>query len=110
MSTFEKIRRLPWYFGMFTAWYIRSVIGFLGLGCIKICASLKKKHKDQNIAQQISTRDYLGAFKDKPGTENAEVLQFCRDYSEISKELLGKKKQDKYTQLQWFLHGLPSSI
>ena len=38
------------------------------------------------------------------------MLQFCRDYSEIFKELLEKGKLDKYTQLRWFLQGFPSSI
>ena len=110
MSTSEKICRLHWYFGMFTAQHVRSVIGFLGLDWIKIYASLKKKYKDRDIAQQISSRDYLEAFKDKPRIENAEVLHVCRDYSEISKELLSKRKQNKYTQLRWFLQALLSSI
>lgn len=38
------------------------------------------------------------------------MLQFYRDYAEISKELMEKGKLDKYTQLRWFLQGLPSSI
>ncbi len=71
---------------------------------------MKKNYKDRDIAQQISSLAYLEAFKDKPKTENAKVIQFCRDYSEISNELLGKEKLDKYTQLSWFLQGLPSSI
>ena len=110
MSTSEKICRLLWYCGMFTVRYFRSVIGFSRLDWIKICVSLKKEYKDQDIAQQISSRDYLEAFKDKPRTENTEVLQFHRDYSEISNELLGKEKLDKYTQLRWFLQGLSFSI
>ncbi len=60
----------------------------------------RKNIKDRDIAQQIPSRAYLEAFKDKPRTENAEVLQFCRDYSEISNELLGKGKLDKYNQLK----------
>ncbi len=43
-------------------------------------------------------------------TENTKVLQFCRGYSEIFKELLGKWKLNRCTQLRWFLQGLPSSI
>ena len=95
---------------MFTARHVRSVIRFSGLDWIKICESLKKEYKDRDIAQQISSRTYLEAFKDKPRTENAEVLQFCHEYSEISKELLVKGKLDKYTQLRWFLQGLSSFI
>ena len=110
MSTFEKICRLPWYCRIFTARNVRSVIIFSGLDWIKICASLKKKYKDRDIAKQISSFAYLESFKDKLRTENAEILQFCRDYSEISKELLSKGKLDKYTQLRWFLQGLRSSI
>ena len=106
----EKIRRLPLYCEMFIARRVRSVMGFSGLDQAKICTSLKKEYKDRDIAQQISSRAYLEAFKDKPRTQNAEVLQFCRDYSEISKELLGKEKLDRYTQLRWFLQGLPSAV
>ncbi len=95
---------------MFTTRHVRSVIGFSGLNWIKICASLKKEYKDRDIAQQISSCAYLEALKDKPRTGNAEVLQFCLDYSEISNELLGKKQLDNYTQLRWFLQGLPSFI
>ncbi len=38
------------------------------------------------------------------------MLQFCRGYSEILKELLEKGKLNKYTQLRSFLQGLFSSI
>ena len=85
---------------MFTARYIRSVIGFSELDWTKICTNLKKEYKDWDIAQQISSRDYQEVFKDKPRTKNAEMLQFCHNYSEISKELLEKGKLDKYTQLK----------
>ncbi len=110
MSTSEKICPLPWYCEMFTAWHVRSIIGFSGLDWIKICASPKKEYKDRDIAQQISSYAYLEDFKGKSRTENVEVLQFCRDYSEISNELLCKGKLDKYTQIRWFLQDLPSSI
>ena len=110
MSTSEKIRRLPWYCEMVTARHVRSLIEFSELDWVTIYTNLKKEYKDRDIAQQIFSRAYLEAFKDKPSTKNTEVLQFCRDYSEISKELLGKGKLDRYTQLRWFLQGLPSSI
>ncbi len=110
MSASEKIRRLPWYCEMFTVWHVRSVIGFSELDWTRICVNLMKEYKDRDITQQISSRAYLEAFKDKPRNENTEVLQFCHEYSEISKELLGKGKLDKYTQLRWFLQGLPSFI
>lgn len=99
MSTSEKIRCLPWYCEMFIARHVRSV-GFSRLDWIKISTNLKKKYKNRNIAQQISSRIYLEAFKDKPRTKSAKVLHFCCDYLEISKELLSKKKLDKYTQFR----------
>lgn len=106
-----KIRRLFWYCEMLTARHVRSVIGFFGPDWTKICANLKKEYKDRDgISQKISSRIYSEVFKRKPRIENAELLQFCRDYSEISKELLEKGKLDKYTQLRWFLQGFPSSI
>ncbi len=110
MFTSEKIRRLPWYCEMFTTRPVRSLIGFSEQDRGKICTGLKKAYKNRYITQQISPRAYLEAFKDNPRTKNTEVLQFCRDYSKISKELLEKGKLDKYIQLRWFLQGLPSSI
>ena len=110
MSTLEKICRLPWYCEMFTARHVKSVISFSGSDWYKICTNLKKEYKDLDLTQQVSSRAYLEAFKDKPRTDNSEVLQFCRDYAEISKELIEKGKLDKYTQLRWFLQGLPLSI
>ena len=97
MSTSEKIRCLLWYCKVFTAWNVRSILGFSKLDWVKIYTNLKKEYKNQDIAQQISSRVYLEAFKNKPKTENTEVLQFCHDYSEISKKLLRKEKLDRYT-------------
>ncbi len=110
MSTSEKICRLLWYCKIFTAWYVRSVIVFSELDCVKICKNIRKKYKNREIVEQIFSHAYLEAFKDKPRTENTKVFQFCCDNSEISKELLGKKKLDWYTRFKWFLQGLLSSI
>ena len=97
IAAFEKIYCLSWYYEMFTTCHVRFVIGFSELVWTKICTNLKKKYKNWDKAQQISSRTYLEVFKDKPRIKNAEVLQFCRDYSEISKELLEKRKLDKHT-------------
>lgn len=110
ISLAEKIRRSPLYCEMFTARHVKSVIGFSGSDWAKISKELKKEYKDQDLAQQVSSRAYLEAFKDKPRAENSEVLQFCRQFSEISRDLVGKGKLDTYTQVQWFLQGLPSPI
>ncbi len=110
MLTSEKIRRLFWYCKMFTARHVRLVIKFSELNWVKICISLQKKYKDWDIVQQISFCAYLEVFKDKPRTENTEIFQFCHNYSKISKELLEKEKLNKYTQLRWFLQGLPFFI
>lgn len=74
MSTLEKVRRLPWYCEMFTARHIKSVIVFSGLDWDKICTSLKKEYKDQDLTPQISSRAYLEAFKDKLRIDNSKVL------------------------------------
>lgn len=107
MATFKKIRRLSWYCEMFTVCHIRSIIGFLELDWTKIYTNLKKEYKDQDIAQQISFHAYLEVFKNKSRTKNAKMLQFCRDYFEISKKLLKKWKLDRYTQLRCFFRIFP---
>lgn len=106
MSISEKIRGLSRYYKIFIAWHIRAIIKFSGLDLVKTYTSLKKKYKDKIICQQISSHIYLKVFKNKPKIENTKVFLFWYNYFEISKELLDKKKLDKYTQLRCFLQVL----
>ena len=91
ISLAEKIRRLPLYYEMFTTRHIKSVIGFSGSDWTKISKELKKDYNDQDLAQQVSSRAYLKAFKDKPRAENSEVLQFCRQFSKFPGTWLEKE-------------------
>lgn len=68
------------------------------------------QYKNQNLTQQIKSHAYFEAFKNKPRTDNSKVLQFCCDYTKISKKLMKKRKLDKYTQLKWFFQGFSLSI
>lgn len=102
MSIAKKICRLSWYCKVLTSWYVRSVIGFSKLNQIKTYTNLKKKYKDRDITHQIFSRAYLKAFKDKLKIKNVKVVQFYHNYLEISKELLCRKKLDKYIQLRQF--------
>ena len=74
MSTSEKIRRLPWYCEIFTARHVKLVISFSGSDWYNIVTNLKKEYKDQNLTQQVLSYTYLETFKDKPRTDNSEVL------------------------------------
>lgn len=44
---------------------------------------LGKEYKNQDLAQQVSSHAYLETFKDKPRSDNSEVLQFCQQFSDI---------------------------
>lgn len=44
---------------------------------------LGKEYKNQDLAQQVSSQAYLETFKDKPRSDNSEVLQFCQQFSDI---------------------------
>lgn len=110
ISLVEKIRRLSLYCKMFTARHVNLVIGFSGSDWTKIIKELRKKYKNQDLAQQVSSCAYLEAFKDRSRTKNSEVLQFCQQFSEIFKDLVEKGKLDTYTQVWWFFSSLSFPI
>ena len=86
------------------------IIGFWVWPGTKSVPISRRSTKTKDLTQQVSSRAYFEAFMDKPRIRNSKMLRLCRDYSEISKELMEKGKLDKYTQLRWFLQDLPSSI
>ncbi len=71
---------------------------------------LRKDSEDQDLNQQMNSRRFLEIFKSKYRSDTADVLQYCRQFSTISRKLVTKGKLDLFTQSRWFLQGLPSHL
>ncbi len=49
-------------------------------------------------------------YKSKSRSETADVLQYCRQFSTNSRNLVAKGKLDTFTQSRWFIQGLPLDL
>ena len=58
----------------------------------------------------MNSRRFLEIYKSKSRSETADVLQYCRQFSAISRNLVAKGKLDTFTQSRWFIQGLPSDL
>lgn len=58
----------------------------------------------------MNSKRFLETYKDKSRADTSDVLQYCRQFSAISQNLVAKDKLDSFTQSRWFLQGLPSTI
>ena len=106
----EKIKRLSWYCEMFTGKYVETLISSSGTSWAALRKVLRDEYKDQDLNQQMNSRRFLETYKDKSRADTSDVLQYCRQFSAISQNLVAKGKLDSFTQSRWFLQGLPSTI
>ena len=54
----------------------------------------------------MNPRRFLEIYKSKSCSKTADVLQYCRQFSAISRNLVAKGKLDTFTQSRWFIQGL----
>ena len=106
----EKIKWLSGYCEIFTRKYVETLISSSGTSWAALQKVLWEKYKDQDLNQQMNSRRFLETSKDKSRANNSDVLQYCRQFSAISQNLVAKGKLDSFTQSRWFLQGLPSTI
>ena len=106
----EKIKRLSWYCEIFTGKYVETLISSSGTFWAALRKVLREEYKDQDLNQQMNSRRFLETYKDKSRADTSDVLQYCRQFSAISQNLVAKGKLDSFTQSRWFLQGLPSTI
>ena len=95
---------------MFTGKYVETLISSSGTSWAALRKVLREEYKDQDLNQQMNSRRFLETSKDKSRANNSDVLQYCRQFSAISQNLVAKGKLDSFTQSRWFLQGLPSTI
>ncbi len=106
----EKIKRLSWYCELFTDKYIETLISFLRTSRAALCKALREEYKDQDLNQQINSRRFLELYKSKSHSDTAAVLQYCCQFSAISRNLIAEGKLDIFTQSRWFIQRLPSDL
>ena len=106
----EKIKRLSWYCELFTGKYIETLISSSGTSLATLRKALREEYKDQDLNQQMNSRRFLEVYKSKSRSDTADVLQYCRQFSAISRNLVAKGKLDTFTQSRWFIQGLPSDL
>ena len=58
----------------------------------------------------MNLRRFLEIYKTNSCSNTADVLQYCCQFSPISRNLVSKEKLDLFTQSRWFLQGLPSHL
>lgn len=106
----EKIKRLSWYCEMFIGKYVEILISSSGTSWATLWKVFGEEYKDQDFNQQVNSRQFLETYKDKSCADMLDALQYCRQFSAISQNLIAKGKLDSFTQSRWFLQSLPFTI
>ena len=106
----EKIKRLSRYCELFTGKYIETFISFSGTSWATLRKALRKEYKDHDLNQQMNSRRFLELYKSKSRFNTADVLQYCCQFSAISRNLVAKGKLNTFTQSQGFIQGLPLDL
>ncbi len=71
----EKIKRLNWYCEVFTSKYIETLISSLVTSWAALRKALRKKYTDQDLNQQMNSRQFLELYKSKSRSETADVVR-----------------------------------
>ncbi len=94
----EKIKQLFWYCKLFTGKYIETLISSSRTSWVALCKVLREEYNDQDLNQQMNSRRFLEIYKTNSRSDTADVLQYCRHFSTISRNLVSKGKLDLFTQ------------
>ena len=111
LSDEEKLRRLPRYCDMRIGQPIETIREWRDRRDWKkfrkvVCEGFESA--DQ--AQTYHSREFLETFQDRHRSEDEDPRRFCRQYARISEELVRRNRLDNYTQILWFVQGLPRCI
>ena len=73
-------------------------------------AELLTEFKSRDVIQQMHSRQYLKAFKNRIRGEKEDLRTYVRRFTAISTALINKNQLEAYTQGIWFLEGLPEKV
>lgn len=77
--------------------YVETLISYSGTCWAVLQKVLWEKYKNQNLNQQINSRQLLEIYKDKSRANTSDILQYCRQFSATLQNLVAKKKFDSFT-------------
>lgn len=83
VETQEKIKRLLWYYEMFTGKYVETLISSSKISWATLWKVLWEEYKDQDLNQQMNSRQFLETYKNKSRADTLDifvVLQMVFDY------------------------------
>lgn len=106
----KKLRRLPRYCEMLVGQTIMSLDSYVAKDWTALLKELKKEYKSGDSLQQLYSRTFLEQYKNTTRTAKDDVRGYCRKFASIAKTLVAAGKLDRYTQVQWFMQGLPRSV
>ena len=106
LSETDRIKRLPWYCEKTIGEYLRMLTEFNDESWQEVKKVLRKEYEEQDVDQQMNTREFLEALIRKPRTEG-DLKAYCRQFYAISTRLYKRKRLDEHTRVRWFLQGLP---
>lgn len=70
----EKIKWFSWYCELFTGKYIKILISFSKTSWAVLCKVLCEEYKDQDLNQQMNSKQFLELYKTKFRSETTDVL------------------------------------
>jgi hypothetical protein len=105
-----KVRRLPRYCSLAVGQYVKTLPEWVDQDWSMLHAALVSEYKDHDSIQQMNSRAFLEALKDKKRETEAETRAYIRQFTAISAALLKKGQIEGYTRGIWFLNGLPQGI
>ena len=110
LSEAEKVRRLPRYCEIIIAQSIEIIEHWIKRDWTRLRKTLLEEYKQNDIAQEMHSRRFLEAYKNKHRDPSDDIRQYCRRFRAVSDNLFKAKKIDETTRVTWFIQGLPHVI
>lgn len=106
----NKIQRLPRYCDMLIENSIEGLPKYKERKWSELRKLLLRDYKASDFIQNINSKTFLKAYKNKVRTGDEDFKNYCRKFQFISSTFIARGKLNKYTQFQWFIQGIPIAI
>ena len=106
LSDEEKMRRLPRYCDMRIGQSIETIREWRDRDWKQFRTPLCEEYESADQAQTYHSWEFLETFKDRTRGKEEDLRRFCRQYAQISEELVRRNRLDNYTRILWFVQGL----
>ena len=110
LSDKEKIKQFPWYCDMRISQSIKTIQEWQDRDWKRFQKLLCKEYESADQAQTYYLQEFLETFKDQIRGKDKDLWRFCKQYTQISEELVQKNHLDNFTKILWFVQGPPGLI